>query len=643
MSGMAGVINRDGVPIDRALLRSMVDFMAYRGPDAQTTWSAGPVGFGHALLGTTPEHLREQQPCSLDGQVWITADARVDGQADLKHDLAGRGRDGLTGATDAELILHAYHVWGEDCVEHLLGDFAFAIWDGQRGRLFCARDHFGMKPFFYAKLPDCLVFSNTLNCVRLHPSVSAQLDDLAIGDFLLFGVSYEPTATAFADIRRLPPAHELTWSDGELRLRRYWTLPTDETVRYKRNGDYVDHFRELLRTAVQDRLRTNRVTVMMSGGLDSPAVAATAQQLLKEQGGPYHLSATTTVFDRLIPDQERHYSGLVAQHLGLPIDYLVGDDCQYLERLDEAAARSPEPLGNLYAAIFADLMERVAAQSRVALTGYDGDAPLGLSLTTHWAGLLKTGHWLRLAAELVRYVWVQYQVPPVSLLGRVKRLLDRSRPAEPGLPSWLDRAFASRLDLPARWAQLHRAAAAGGPPARAPAYRLLQLPGLQHGFEAYDPGRTRLPVEVRHVLLDVRLVTFLLAVPPVPWCLKKWLPRAALRGVLPEAVRLRPKSPMAGDPVARQLRQEGPRLISRFKPTPQLRTYVDIPEWRRVAAAATTSDEYWRHLYPLFLNHWFFLLRCIIYSNNAGQTSRPGGSSSCPESLRDSDKTPEPR
>jgi asparagine synthase (glutamine-hydrolysing) len=386
-------------------------------------------------------------------------------------------------------------------------------------------------------------------------------------------------------------------------------LPTDEAVRYKRNGDYVDHFRELLRTAVQDRLRSNRVTVMMSGGIDSPAVAAMAQQLLKEQGGPYHLSATTTVFDRLIPDQERHYSGLVARHLGLPVHYLVGDDCQYLERLDEIAARSPEPSSNLFGAIFADLMELVAAQSRVALTGYDGDGPLGLSLTAHWTGLLKTGQWLRLAAELGWYVWVQYQVPPASLRGRVKQLLVRSRPAEPGLPRWLDRAFASRLDLPARWAQRHRATVAGGPPARAPAYRMLQLPGLQHGVEAYDPGCTRLPVEVRHVLLDVRLITFLLAVPPLPWCFKKWLPRTALRGVLPEAVRRRPKSPMADDPVAVLFRQEGPRLVSRFEPTPQLRAYVDVPQWQRVAAAATISDGHWRHLYPLCLNHWFLSLQ----------------------------------
>jgi asparagine synthase (glutamine-hydrolysing) len=632
MSGIVGIVNRDGAPVDRELLRSMVDFMAYRGPDSQTTWSEGSVGFGHALLATTPEHARERQPCTLDGQVWITADARVDGQADLMRELAGRGRDGLADATDAELILHAYHAWGEDCVGHLLGDFAFAVWDGPRRRLFCARDHFGIKPFFYALRPDCLAFSNTLNCVRLHPAVSAQFDDLAIGDFLLFGMSYEPAATTFADIRRLPPAHALIWSDGELRLRRYWTVPTDEEVRYKRNSDYVDHFRELLRTAVQDRLRTNRVTVMMSGGIDSPAVAATAQQLLKEQGTPFELSATTTVFDRLIPDRERHYSGLVARHLGLPIHYLVGDDCQYLERLGEIAAISPEPSGNLFAPIFEDLMERVAAQGRVTLTGYDGDAPLGLSLKAHWAGLLKTGQWPRLAAELGWYAWVQYQVPPVNLRGRVRRLLVRSRPEEPGLPRWLDSAFASRLDLTARWAQRHRAAAVGGPPARAPAYRLLQLPGLQHGFEAYDPGRTRLPVEARHVLLDVRLVSFLLAVPPVPWCFKKWLPRAAVRGVLPEVIRRRPKSPMAGDPVALLFRREGPRLISRFEPTPQLRAYVDVPEWRRVAAVATTSDEYWPHVYPLCLNHWFCSLLRRTICGNAGEVSRHGRGSPCPAS-----------
>jgi asparagine synthase (glutamine-hydrolysing) len=609
MSGIAGIINLEGAPIDRELLRSMADFMSYRGPDAQTTWSAGSVGFGHALLCTTPEHRKERQPCTLDGQVWITADARVDGRDSLKQALGCRGRDGLADATDAELLLHTYHVWGEECVEHLLGDFAFAIWDGRQGRLFCARDHFGIKPFYYARLPDGLVFSNTLNCIRLHPAISDRLDDLAIGDFLLFGVSQEPSATCFADIRRLPPAHALTWSDGALRVRRYWSLPTGEEILYKRNGDYLEHFRDLLRTAVQDRLRTNRVAILMSGGMDSPALAATARELLKEQGGSFDLCAHTIVYDRLIPDQERDYAGLAARKLDIPIHYLAGDDYQFLRQLDRLVGCTPEPSGDLFAAVFTDLMRQVAAQGRVALTGYDGDAPLSMSLRAHYAGLLKAGRLMHLAADLGWYVWVQSKMRPFRFFERVKRRFGRSRQQDPGLPGWFNRAFAQRADLPTRWAQWNSCPSPVGPPARALAYRFLQQPGLQHLFEGYDPGVTRLPVEGRHPLMDLRLVRFLLALPPVPWCISKWLIRKAFRGVLPEAVCERRKSPLAGDPVYPEFQQSGLQLIRCLQPTQALRTYIDVPEWHRVAAAANTPDEYWRHLYPLCLNHWLLSFR----------------------------------
>ena len=291
MSGFVGVINVDGAPIDRHLLQRMTDSLSYRGPDAQDLWIDGSVGFGHALLSTAPE--RERQPLSLDGSVWLTGDVRVDGRADLIVKLQTEGRPVLQTSPDAELVLHAYHAWGEGCVNHVLGDFAYAIWDGRTNRLFCARDHFGVKPFYYAWTGRYFVFSNTLNCVRLHPAVSPELNDAAIGDFLLFGYNQEPTTTTFADVRRLPPAHVLVWSADSLHLHCYWKLPTDGQVRYRRSADYVDRFRELWRIAVDDRLRADRVGVMMSGGLDSTAIAVTAHGLFSDRGEPFDLRAHT--------------------------------------------------------------------------------------------------------------------------------------------------------------------------------------------------------------------------------------------------------------------------------------------------------------------------------------------------------------
>ena len=164
MSGIVGIYERSGAPVDRGLLQALAHFLSFRGPDARETWSLGAIGLGHTMLRTTRESQNEQQPASLDGKLWITADARIDCREELEKKLAqqGQGAAGRT-ATDSGLILRAYAAWGAECVQHLRGDFAFAIWDARKKILFCARDHFGVKPFYYSELGELFLFSNTLD------------------------------------------------------------------------------------------------------------------------------------------------------------------------------------------------------------------------------------------------------------------------------------------------------------------------------------------------------------------------------------------------------------------------------------------------------------------------------------------------
>ena len=148
-----------------------------------------------------------QQPLTLDGQVWVIADSRIDPREAL---------------SDGARILNAYEKWGEACVDHLIGDFAFAIWDKRAQRLFCARDHFGVKPFFFARVGNSFLFSNTLNVLRLDPRISDELNETAVGDYLAFGANQDLRTTIFRDIQRLPAAHTLTVSTGSVTTRRYW-------------------------------------------------------------------------------------------------------------------------------------------------------------------------------------------------------------------------------------------------------------------------------------------------------------------------------------------------------------------------------------------------------------------------------------
>ncbi len=422
MSGIAGIVNLDGAPVDRGLLQFMTKYLAFRGPDAQEIWSLGPVGFGHTLLRTTFESEQEKQPANLEGKLWITADARIDARAELIAKLRDHGELCSLSDPDCELILHAYRAWGEKCVEHLLGDFAFAIWDARSRRLFCARDHFGVKPFFYARVGDSFIFSNTLNCVRIHPAVSDELNELAIADFLLFDGNQEPDTTAFSDIRRLRAAHVLSLQDGSLSDRRYWTLPVDKPVNYKKASEYVENFLELLDTAVSDRLRTERAGILLTGGLDSSTVAAAARNVSLKNGQGTELYGYTTVYDRLIPDEERYYSGLVGKKLGIPIEYLVADDYGLFERAEQPNTRLPEPFYYPFQAQETDQYSKVAARARVVLTGDGGDPGLGTSLTAHLSRLCRRRQYRHLLRNLGHYLFSE---------GRISRLYLRRRFGHP--------------------------------------------------------------------------------------------------------------------------------------------------------------------------------------------------------------------
>ena len=605
MSRIVGVVNLDGAPVDPTLLQALAESCG-RGLDAVGVEANGQVGLGHALLRTTDESERERQPSSLDEDVWITADARVDGRTDLVRELVASdthpvAATDLDAATDDTLLLHAYHAWGERCVEHLLGDFAFAIWDGRRRRLFCARDQLGVKPFFYAIAGDCLIFASELDCVRAHPAVPADLDDLAIADFLLWGQNQELDTTVFAAIRRLPPAHTLTWAGDRPQINRYWELSVPAETRYPQPDDYVERFNELLREAVGDRLRTNRVGVLMSGGLDSPLIAATARSELARQQRGFALRAHTVIYESLIPDEERRYAGIAGDALGIPVDYLAADRYPLFAGWDEPAWTTPEPSEpTSYFAV--DLMRAVATHSRVALTGFDGDTLCQLWLPSHFRGLLESLRFKRALFEAGWFMLARRSLPPVGFRARLRQRRERGHPA-PGFPPWMNPELVARLDLRPRW---QRFAAPQRPPGRhvrADAVQLLSGPTMSWLFDHYDPACTRSQVMVRHPLLDLRMVSYVLSLPPIPWCVDKTILRKAARGALPATIHRRPKAPLAEDPARALVRQSGGLSTREPGPSAALTKYVDI-EALLPLHAAETSGLLWPRLRASSLEQW---------------------------------------
>ena len=605
MSGFVGLLNLDGEPIDRVLLERLTQSLAFRGPDEQSIYCQGSLGLGHAMLRTTREASTERQPGALDDRLYIVADARIDARGELIEKLkakCGTAHSLSQSTPDSELILHAYECWGEACVEQLLGDFSFAIWDARAKRLFCARDHFGVKPFFYAHVGSCIILSNTPDCVRMHPAVSDRLNDLAIADFLLFDGNQDYATTPYSDVRRLPAAHTLQCDRGTPAVRRYWSLSVTTPVHFQRDEEYIERFRELLDSAVADRLRTDSAGILMSGGLDSTIVAVSAHQTLIREGNSSGLSAYTQVFDGLVPHQERHYAKLAADRLGVPIEFMPGDGRRLFEFADDPNYLWNEPVNTAWPDSTIEHLRRIAKRSRIALTGMGGDPLLSARLTVHFWRLLKSRQFRRGWSDAARYLMTENRASRLYLRTRW-RILFSSKRYSPIYPPWINLELEKALCLRERWEKLSRAVKSELA-VRPEAQWATADPSWSAMFESFDAGATRVAIDVRHPFFDLRLVSFLLGLPRLPWCCDKEILREAVRGILPDAVRLRRKSPMPAEPLLALLARPDAAWVDGFEPTSELSKYVN----RRRVPHVTATKELGvanMHLRPLSLNFWF--------------------------------------
>ena len=549
------------------------------------------------MLRTTREAANEHQPATLQGRLWIIADVRLDCRADLIDELKQADSKCNPEASDPELILAAYDIWGEESVLHLRGDFGFAVWDAPRKKLFCARDHFGVKPFFYAVKEDFFLFSNTLNCLRLHPEISNELNEGAIGDFLLFGLNCDIARTTFRDIQRLPPAHFLSVSADNLRIERYWSPPIDGRIRYRRDEDYVEHFRELLKAAVADRLRADRVGILLSGGLDSGSAAATAREISPSDAGATQLRAFTKVFESLFPDDEGFYARKTAEFLKIPIEFINLDALQPFERWE---VNAPEPLDAPFFAGLLDDYQKIAAHCRVVLSGEGADNLLYFQMWPYARDLLRRREWRLFLSETARFLWVR-PFPWRGIRYQLRRLA-RSNGTTGRVPDFIAPDFVKRLDLEERYKQDHRLGTHTHP-LLPKAYASITSPYWAQLHELDDPGATRCNLEFRFPFCDLRIVNYLLAIPPFPWHFQKTIIRELLKDRVPEVVRLRRKAPFAGSSFLKILQRPDSAWADNVRAADHIERFINrssLTRWRE----ERDSDSARVMIRPFCLNFW---------------------------------------
>jgi asparagine synthase (glutamine-hydrolysing) len=605
VSGIAGIVALDGAPVDPALLDRMAGFLASRGPDGITSRSMGSAGFAHSLLRTGDVGEDVPQPVSVDGRTWIVADARIDGRPELVRALRAGGIEASADAPAAELILHALRLWGDAAPEHLLGDFAFAAWDGERRRLVCARDPFGVKPFYYAVAGGVLVFSGSLDFVRAHPAVPGALDDAWLADFLVHGYPQETDRTVYAAVLQLAPGHALVVEGGAVRVRRWWALPDHaEPLRLRGPREYVEAFLPVLRDAVRDRLPDGGASFFLSGGRDSTSLAALAVEAVARGERRTTFLGITAHYERLMPDREREFTLLAGDALGIPVRFTAVDDYPVFGRWEAPEMRRPQPSESLLGAIEADQLRQAAAHGRVLLTGQGGDAAFR-ETSSRLTRLALQGRPLRALGEAAQYAWWHGRIPRPGVRSwlRTRRGVRRHWPAQ--LPPWVAPDFARRVGIEARVAA-QNAWHPSPHPLRPEAHERLAAPLWPHLFAGYDPGETGVPVEVRHPYFDLRVVRFLLSVPPVQWYNDKGLLRLGMRGRLPERLLRRPKSPLVDDPLAVRLREGGPDWLGERTVSEAVRPWIDPERVPRIAGGRSPDEpqRLWEDLRPLALSLW---------------------------------------
>jgi asparagine synthase (glutamine-hydrolysing) len=609
MSAIVGLYHLSNQTIESSQLSAMLDTLAHRGPDRRDSWCDHHIGLGHGMLWTTPESLHETLPlATASGQRVITADARIDNRDELMHRLQLDGPSHQI--TDSQLILNAYEHWGERCIEYLVGDFAFAIWDAQQQSLFCARDHFGVRPFYYYQSQDLFAFASEVKGLLCHPDIPHQLNETRVADFL--SVEFDDTsATFYQDIWRLPPAHLLQVSAEGLQLKRYWSLELQNELQLDSDQDYAVQFRELFTEAVRCRLRSAfPIGSMLSGGLDSSSITCVAKQLL-EASEQLPLATFSAIFNEVTECDEQPYINAVLSQGGFDPHVIQGDQLSPLTDCDRVLWHQDEPLYAFNLFLTWNLYKIAKTRNvRVILDGFDGDSTVSHGIG-YLTDLAREGQWLKLVQNVrgltqnFEYSFWEWLWPYINNYG-LKPLLDKSklsylsnriqrriqrvrRPASSlgdrtASPTILNKAFGQRIQFQERIKAFRRHRVKSGKKHRTEHQYNLVRGVMPYTLEVMDKAGAAFGIELRFPFWDKRLVEFCLSLPPEQKIRRGWtrlILRQAMDGILPEAIQWRGgKSNLGPNFKVGLLKFEQERLVAALTQHAALvEPYVDIHTW----------------------------------------------------------------
>jgi asparagine synthase (glutamine-hydrolysing) len=480
------------------------------------------------MLWTTPESLCEKLPL-VQKHLAITADARIDNREELIPAL-GLKNHPKEKITNSEIILAAYEKWGERSPEKLLGDFAFAIWDQRNQMLFCARDYFGVRPFYYYHCPGRIfTFASEIKSILCLSDVPCHLNEERVGDYLAV-MPGDKAITFYRDIFRLPPAHSLRVNFKGIDLRKFWSMDPTFELRLESEQDYAEAYLDVFTKAIHCRLRsTFSIGSALSGGLDSSSIVCIAREYLKQQGKT-PLKTFSGVFEQVPDSDERPYISAVVEQGGIEPHYVHADQISPLVELERVLWHQEEPIWTPNLFMHWGLYGAAQQQGvRIFLDGFLGD-----NVVCHgWEYLMDLAYawrWMSLFKEIKgvtkrqpgysqrrmigQYFWECSLKPRIPYI--IRHAWGQWRNAKRSLPrvdAILNPDFAKQINLLQRHQVLQPLIPAPPGAAKQRQYRDLIAGDIPLGLEVANKAAMAFSLESAYPFTDRRLAEFCLATP----------------------------------------------------------------------------------------------------------------------------------
>lgn len=377
MCGICGELRLDGQLPDLRNLNKMMAQLEKRGPDHAGSFSDGPLAFGHRRLSIIDLSHKSSQPMvDAESGLAIVFNGTIYNHPELREQLKAKGHHFFSEG-DTEVILKAYAEWGEDAPQHLLGMFAFAVWDMRKHTLFLARDRMGIKPLYYTVSNGGVRFASNTQALLSTSGIDTSLDALALHNLFSLHAVVPAPRTVLNGIRKMPPAHSLTiHRDGRQELKRYWNLVAKRPAEPRTEQEWIDAIHESLKTAVRRRndIADVPVGVLLSGGLDSSLLVGLLAEI-----GMQDIRTFTIGFDDQPEEKgsEYEYSDAVVERFQPAHHKFHIPNEHTLSRLPEAVANMAEPMFGQDAIGFYLLSEQVSQHVKVVQSGQGADEVFG--------------------------------------------------------------------------------------------------------------------------------------------------------------------------------------------------------------------------------------------------------------------------